>query len=231
DWKQRLLGTIQADIETKGSYRETQALKHKGTVRLKNGILMALPVLEKLADYTRTERFRRLVLNEAMADIRLEEDEIQLEKLFIRSDGLLQVTGSLTVGHPFDDTSPRPLSGVLEVGVVRDVLKWLPGVEKRVFKQERLGYMWTTMRVGGTVEAPTEDLTPRLGQALVVGTIEVVPETAIGAGRGLLNVASGVLGPDAGGLLDQVGNEVLDNADGVIKEGLGMVPMLDLGAQ
>ena len=65
----------------------------------------------------------------------------------------------------------------------------------------------------------------------MVGTIEVVPETAIGAGRGLLNVASGVLGPDAGGLLDQVGNEVLDNADGVIKEGLGMVPMLDLGAQ
>lgn len=229
DWKQRLLGTIYADIKTEGRFGKETVLTHSGKVGLKNGVLYALPVLEKLANYTRTERFRRLVLDQAEADFTLEGDRLQLDNLRLRSDGLLQVEGQLTVDQAFSGSGERPLRGRLEVGVVRDVLKWLPGAEKRVFTEARAGFVWTTMNVGGTIEAPAEDLSPRLAKAAVEETIEAVPETAIETSRDLLDTATSLLDPETGEAIDGAGDQLIDQAEDVIRGGLRLVPMLDLG--
>lgn len=229
DWKQRILGTLYADIKTEGRFGSETKLTHTGSVGLENGMLMALPVLEKLANHTKTERFRRLVLDKAEADFVLKEDRLWLENLLIQSDGLLRVEGSIQVDHAFSKAGSRPLIGVLEIGVVHDVLKWLPGAEKRVFTEGRSGFLWTTMRLGGTVEAPEEDLSPRLGKAAIEETIEAVPEAAIETSRTLLDTATGLLGPNAGSAIDDAGDQLIDQAEGVIQEGLRLVPMLDLG--
>ena len=229
DWKQRILGTLYADIKTEGRFGSESRLTHTGSVGLKNGTLMALPVLEKLANHTRTERFRRLVLDKAEADFILKGNRLQLNNLLLQSDGLLRVEGSIEVDQAFSKSKSRSLTGVLQVGVVHDVLKWLPGAEKRVFTEARSGFLWTTMRVGGTVEAPAEDLSPRLGKAAVEETAEAVPEAALETSRNLLDAATGLLGPTTGGAIDDVGDELIDQAEGVLQQGLRFVPMLDLG--
>ena len=231
DWRQRLLGTIHAEFETRGSFQDAVVLSHSGKVHLKNGILMALPVLEKLAEYTGTERFRRLVLAQASADFSLTDNVLEMKEISIRSDGLLQANGRLTVRDPFAKNRSRPISGTFRVGVVRDALKWLPGAEKRVFSEEKSGYLWTTMHIGGMLEAPLEDLSPRLSRAAVAETVQAVPQTALDLGRGLLDTASDVLGPETGGPLENLGDELLDGADAVIREGLRMVPLLGLEPQ
>ena len=229
DWKQRMLGTLYADIKTEGSFGRETKLTHTGKVGLKNGMLVALPVLKKLANHTRTERFRRLVLDKAEADFVLKGNRLQLDDLLLQSDGLLRVEGSIQVDEPFSKSGARPLRGVLEVGVVHDVLKWLPGAEKRVFTEVRSGFLWTTMHVGGTIESPTEDLSPRLGKAAIEETVAAVPEAAIQTSRDLLDTAAGLLDPVTGGAIDNAGDKLLDQAEDVIQGGLKLVPMLDLG--
>jgi alpha-L-fucosidase len=50
-----------------------------------------------------------------------------------------------------------------------------------VFVTAQNGYLWTTVKIGGTLESPTEDLSGRLAQA--------VGEQAIDTGVQLLNAA------------------------------------------
>ncbi len=226
DWRQRLLGSIHADIHSLGRYRPPAGLAHHGNVWLKNGVLMALPVLDRIAEYTRTERFKRLVLNEAESAFTLRDGKLELTSIKIQSDGLMQMQGRLTIDTPFQSDAPRPIDGTFQVGVVNDVLKWLPGAQAKVFTREESGLFWTTMRVQGTLDAPVEDLSPRLTTAVVAGTVEAVPDAAVETGKGLLDSAAGILGPNAGGLLKNAGDQLLDTAGGVVKGGLQFVPML-----
>ncbi len=225
DWRQRLLGEMHVAMNTRGVLSEPLSWRHEGEIRLKDGVLMALPVLDKLADYARTERLRRLVLHEAHAQFRYEDEVLVLEDFTLKSDRLLQVLGKVHVSRPFDEMATRTLAGTFQVGVVRDVLKWLPGAEKRVFTEARSGYLWTTMRLGGTLSQPQEDLSPRLRQALVTGTVEAGANTALGVSRSVLGTASRLLGGPTGTAIDDLGNAVLDQADTVMEQGLEMVPL------
>ncbi len=226
DWRQRLLGTIHADVRSNGKLSEPSSVQHQGRVWLKDGVLMALPVLDRIASYTSTERFRRLVLDEASADFVLQGKSLILSNLSLRSDGLVQITGELNVSDPFHPTASPQIDGVLEVGVVHGVLKWLPGAEKKVFTSEREGYLWTTMRVQGTLDALQEDLSPRLTSAAMTTTVEKVPEKGLDVSRRLLDGAAGVLGGDAGRVLRGTGGAVLNTAEEVVGGGLRFVPMI-----
>ena len=227
DWRQRLLGTIHADVRSTGNLSELQEeLRHHGRVWMKNGVLMALPVLDRIATYTRTERFRRLVLDEASANFNLQDKALVFTDLSLRSNGLVQITGKVIVRDPFYPTRSPNIDGVLQVGVVHGVLKWLPGADKKVFTTEREGYLWTTMRVQGTLDALTEDLSPRLTSAAVTTTVEKVPEKGFEVGRGILDGAASVLSGEAGRILRGAGGTVLDTAESVVGDGLQFVPMI-----
>src|SRR5207249_2877773 len=63
-----------------------------------------------------------------------------------------------------------------EAGVARHLLDWLPKPEE-VFPHEHDGYLWTTVHLSGTTDAPQQDLSPRI--------IEVLKENP-GAALGLL---------------------------------------------
>ncbi len=240
DWRQRVSGVVHAQVQSSGVRRTGESrwrVEHAGKIQLEKGVLVALPVLDQLVKHTRSERFRRLVLDEAEASFEYEpsasekgEDCLRMV-LSVSTDRLLQVSGIVEIAHPLDRTRPRPLTGNLEVGVAREVLKWLPGAEKRVFTTERSGYLFTPMQLGGTLEAPEEDLSPRLRRAAVEETIVAVPDAAIDVSRGVLDAANGLLGNPAGGLLENLGGEVLDRTDQAINEGLRMVPILDLGGR
>jgi hypothetical protein len=57
------------------------------------------------------------------------------------------------------------LRGTVELGVARRLLDWLPEANE-VFPREHDGYLWTTVHLSGTIDAPRQDLSERIMEAL-----------------------------------------------------------------
>jgi hypothetical protein len=184
DWKLRLTGLLEGDLNITGSHGTDP--KVEGDVQLKNAVLTAMPVLDKLATYTRVDRFKRLVLDIATAHVSGSGQTRRLEKIVIQSNGLMRLEGSVTI-------QAGQIDGRFMVGVTPETLSWIPGAQQHVFTSTNptapAGMIWTPLHVSGSVDAPREDLTERL-----IG----------GAGKALLNAPAEVIGKAGETLLKPV---------------------------
>jgi hypothetical protein len=188
-WRQRVRGDVKVAAKIEGDPGRPGDLAVTGTLHLDNGVLEAFPILDTLATYTGTERFRRIALrNGGSASFTRQGTTLRVEGIDLQSDGLAKLTGELTVRD-------EALSGVLRLGVVPGTMNWLPGAEQKVFLEARDGYVWTDVVLSGTVDDPRNDLVAKLASAGVETVIETVQdpaamkqtvEDAIGAGRDLL---------------------------------------------
>jgi hypothetical protein len=225
EWRPKIGGVIRGtiDVSDRGGERS-----HSGILALDGASLEDLPLLDRIARYTRVDRFRRLFFDRAQARFRREGERLEITELVMESDGLLRVEGEIVlVGESID--------AHLMIGVTPDSLARIPGAEGRVFVEsnESPGYLWAPLRVTGSVHKPEEDMTPRLiaaaGHELILGA----PAAALGLASESLGAASGLLGiggkPNdegeaAGGENEQEGRR------GIIGEGVGaMRDVLDLG--
>ena len=174
DWRVRVRGNIGGEVRIKNPLPAQDPPAVSGTLTLEQGLLEALPVLDQIALFTRTQQFRRLVLNKVSADFRQEKGRIEVRNFVGESDGLIRVEGSFTIVESIID-------GVFQVGVTPSSLQWLPGSQERVFTQQRGAYVWTAMRLAGPVSKPKEDLSPRLiaaaGGAVIEGVENRVRDT------------------------------------------------------
>lgn len=160
-----------------------------GKLQLHEGRIDNLPVLNQVAEFTRTPSFRSLPIQDGSADFRRTSAGWDFRNVNIESRGLLRLEGAINVG------ADRSLAGNFRVGVAPQTLRWLPGSRERVFDEERDGYVWTTLTVGGTLDHPTEDLSGRLvdamGQAVIdtgASILENAPERAIDGAKGILDI-------------------------------------------
>ncbi len=177
DWKLRLTGLIEGDLEIQGSRQTTPSVK--GDVRLKDGVLTALPILDKLATYTGVERFKRIILDIASAQISGSGETQKFEKIIIQSNGLVRLEGKLSILN-------GQLDGQFLVGVTPETLRWIPGAQQHVFTSTNPsgtpGLVWTPLRISGSIDAPREDLSERLiggaSKALLSAPAEVVGKTS-----------------------------------------------------
>lgn len=177
DWKLRLTGQLQGDLDISGS--RNQPPQVTGQMQLLNGVLTALPVLDKLADYTGVARFKRLILDTASAEVSGSGQTREFEKIVIQSNGLIRLEGRLLVAD-------QQLDGRFMVGVTPETLRWIPGAQAHVFTSPnpsgQPGLVWTPLRITGTLSAPREDLTERLiggaGKALLNAPAEVLTQAA-----------------------------------------------------
>ena len=172
DWRASLhglatgLATVQGRVDDPGSIQVT------GKLSMTGGQLEALPILDKIASFTRTEQFRRIALQKASADFSWIASKCSVSNLVMESKGLLRLEGGCVVER-------GSIDGLFMVGVAPGCLRWLPGSQERVFTQERAGFVWTPVRISGPLTAMREDLTPRLVRAAgdqmteeVRGTVE-----------------------------------------------------------
>lgn len=183
----------------KGSTAEHFAGKCSGTAALEKGALSgrmtisgaetrAVPALVKMASLFVGEKWDSLPWETLdFAFVREADGTIRFSDLTAISPKGLIVRGS---GRIASDS----LAAELELGVRREGRPWLVAFIPVLFRGEREGYFWTPVRVGGTVEAPTEDLTTR-----VVAALAVAP--AAGAVKGATEVPANVI-EAAGSLLD-----------------------------
>lgn len=177
DWEKRLGGTIEGPVRITG---QPGAFVYEGTLNIKEGVIESLPVLDRVAQYTRADQFKRLVLSEAKTDFKKTGDTVELRNLALQSDGLIRVEGKV-------DITGEQLSGNLQVGVTPGTMRWIPGAERKIFTEDRDGFRWAPMTLAGTVGEPKEDLSGRLIAAAGEAIVEDLP-------NGLLNEAKKFLG-------------------------------------
>lgn len=170
-WQSSLSGQLEGQTDFTGG--AGRPMTWQADVALKDGVLSTLPILEKLATYTRMERFKRLSLDIATATVKPHPGGgTQLEKIIVQSNGLLRIEGSLTL-LPGDQ-----IAGDFMVGVTSEALRWIPGAESRIFIETHPsgppGLHWTRVKIAGSVQSPQEDLSARLigaaGMSLVLDT-------------------------------------------------------------
>ncbi|MDB4578643.1 hypothetical protein N9105_04980 [Akkermansiaceae bacterium] len=169
DWKQRLMGALEVDFKLRGEPEQDAVVS--GSLELNQGILTALPILDRIAAYTNAVRFRHLALSEASLDFRKEGERIEFTKIKLASEGLVRIEGRLTVeGNVIRE-------GNFRVGITPGTLVHIPGAETTVFQRGELGLLWAPMRVSGTLDAPKEDLSDRLIEAAGLRMFEMIPAT------------------------------------------------------
>jgi hypothetical protein len=219
DWKQRIAGKVESEFTVEHG---PDGPIVKGSLIHTDGVLTALPLLDALAAYADTTRFRRIALEEGKVDYEWEDGALSLNRLVISSEGLVRLEGSLKV-----DKQER-LDGRFRLGLVPGVLARIPGAETIVFSPGERGLLWTTMRVTGTVDDPDEDLTERLIEAAGMRMIEVIPET----GEKVLKFTREVLDQDLQGHLKkgadviEQGRDAIREAEGVVREVEGIFDVL-----
>ena len=203
DWAKHLTGDVASSFVIE--HRSTGPLA-TGSLTIKNGVLTALPVLDSLAAYADTRRFRVLALSEARADWRWQTGELSFSNLVLSSESLVRLEGRLVIRG-------RNLDGSFRLGLAPGTLATIPGAETVVFLPGERGLLWSPLHITGTVDDPQEDLTERLMAAAQGRMFDVIPET----GERVLKFTRSILG-DSGAL--ERGVEVIDSATGTLMGGM-----------
>jgi len=167
NWAKRCVGDLSSDFTLDNHAGAPVA---RGHLTVLNGTLTALPVLEALAAYADTRRFRILPLSEAHADWRWQNSQYFLTNLVLASEGLVRVEGSL-------DIRGSELEGRFHLGLAPGTLASIPGAETDVFTPGARGLMWAELRITGTLDHPKEDLTDRLVAAAGLRMFDLIPAT------------------------------------------------------
>jgi len=207
-WTKRIIGVLGTDFTADNHSGKPVA---RGRLVLSNGTLTALPVLDMLAAYADTRRFRVLALSEARADWRWEKNFIDLTDIVIASEGLARLEGRVTIRG-------RNLDGSLRLGLVPGTLATIPGAETDVFTPGERGLLWTTIRLTGTLDKPREDLGDRLIAAAGLRMLETLPES----GEKVIKFTRSVIG-DAPSKTVEKGVEIIEKTGRSVREVSGIL--------
>lgn len=217
DWKKRVSGVLKGSVELHGG--SAGVVHAAGLARLHDGMLTGLPVLDRLARFCDTARFRQLALHKASAQFKYGAEGWRISDIVMESEQLVRVEGWLEIGVG------QKLNGRLQIGLRADgVWSSLPGfadVFSAVHEGGQNGFLWANVNIGGTLDEPTEDLSARLLTAAGSRVLESV-------GSGKLDVVTDV----AARLLRSSVSGGGDAASGKEnKEGGLPVPSVDKGVE
>lgn len=208
DWSKRLIGGVMSSFTVDNHHGFSQA---SGKLTIQNGELTALPMLDALAAYADTRRFRVLSLSEAHMRWRWKVGEISLSELVLASEGLVRLEGNI-------DVHGRKIDGIFRLGLAPGTLSTIPGAETDVFVAGERGLLWTTLRISGTLDDPKEDLTDRLIQAAGVRMFDQIPES----GGKFLKFTRSILGEPSSNTLEKGVKFIEKNSD-TIREVRGIL--------
>lgn len=218
DWVKRLTGLADLNAHLAGDPARPASLRVNGDFAIKKGVLTSLPLLENLAERTKTKEFTRLELNTAKWHFEHQGDNWQLDKIEIEARGLMRLEGYVTI-------TGNAIQGLIEVGVAPGRLRAIDGAEQRVFTREANGYKWAkpAMRLSGTLDNIQENLATRIKDAWLDQQIENVTDLAAKAPEAVL---------ENSGKAVEIGTKVLEQgtkaAPSVIEGGMkllqGLIP-------
>lgn len=157
-WKEHVAGKAAGNVHWRGTNLKLEAASLQGSLRVEDGRVRSLPFLQKLASITGKKSIETLELNECSAEVDWEGPTVEIKNISLEDKGKFRIEGLVSVRN-------KSLGGTIQLGVAREYLEWLPQAEE-VFARQRGGYLWTTVRLSGTIEEPQQDLSPRIVDAL-----------------------------------------------------------------
>lgn len=154
DWKGHLAGSASGDLHWAGKDPKLESSYGEGSLRVSNGRIEDLPVLEKLAELARKKSFEHLELDDCSLSFGWKYPRIDISNIAIEQRGKFRIEGEISIER-------RRLHGLIKLGLTREYLDWLPNPEE-VFSRKESGYLWTNVRLFGTIDDPGQDLSPRI---------------------------------------------------------------------
>jgi hypothetical protein len=154
EWKGRLKGSVFGDIHWTGKDPKLESSSGEGSLRINNGRIDDVPLLNKLAELARKKSFERLDLNECSLSFAWRYPEIDIKDITIEEKGKFRIEGEISIKR-------RLLRGTIKLGLTREYLDWLPNPEE-VFSRRSSGYLWTDVHLSGTIDEPRQDLSQRI---------------------------------------------------------------------
>ena len=97
DWRVRLHGNASGEVKVRARLPLNAPPEITGTIALADGELEALPVLDQIAAFTRTQQFRRLKLTRASAEFRHTGPRLAVTNFIAESEGLIRMEGSFII--------------------------------------------------------------------------------------------------------------------------------------
>ena len=187
-WRSRLSGVLAGTASIEWPESGISAGKAVGNFRLTDGVAENIEMLDQVATFTGAPQFRRMPLQEFSGNYEWTRNLLKITNLVAESKGLLRLEGACTIAEG------GRLDGSLRVGVTPQTLQWLPGSRERVFTVAHNGYLWTDVRIGGSLQNPQEDLSTRLAAAVHDETIyqgrrliEDIPSAAKDGAKGVID--------------------------------------------
>jgi hypothetical protein len=154
EWKEHLAGYAFGDLHWAGQDPKLESSSGEGSLRVTNGRIENLPVLEKLAELSQKKSFEHLALSDCSLRFGWKYPKIDIENIAIEERGKFRIEGEMSVEQ-------RRLRGTIRLGLTREYLDWLPSPEE-VFTRKQDGYLWTNVHLSGTIDDPGQDLSPRI---------------------------------------------------------------------
>ena len=158
DWSEGVKGQATGKIHWQGRNPKLEESHGDANLRVDQGEIRELPFLKKLAALTGEKELEHLALNECRLDLTWNSPRADVKNLLIEARGKIRAEGEATFRE-------KALGGAIELGLAPRLLSWLPKAEE-VFTRRHDGYLWTTVHLSGTIDAPKEDLSPRIVDAL-----------------------------------------------------------------
>jgi hypothetical protein len=154
EWKGRLKGNAFGDVHWSGKDPKLESSSGEGSLRIQNGRVDDVPLLNKLAELSQKKSLERLDLNECSLRLAWRYPEINIKDITIAEKGKFRIEGEISVER-------RRLRGIIKLGVTREYLDWLPNPEE-VFNRRSSGYLWTDVHLSGSIDEPGQDLSQRI---------------------------------------------------------------------
>lgn len=205
DYSRKVSGELGADLQVRSEAADGLAWSVGGDLDASGTRLTNMDALATLARLAGDDRLHSLDCQVAKAHINYDyrNGETQITDITIESLGLLRVEGRLSI------QPDRSIDGALDLGMAPSLLKSIPGAKSFVFTTRRGDYLWTPVRVSGSLDSPETDLPARLAAAIPAGLLVEPAAAANKVGETVTESTEGAA-RKAGSLLKDAGSGVLD---------------------
>jgi hypothetical protein len=153
-WRDHVRGAGSGHVLWHGDNAKLESSAGDGTLRVDGGQVAKLPFLQKLVTLSGDKRFEQLQLDDCSCTLTWAYPNTQIKAISVEEKGKFRIAGDVRI-------ESRSLGGKLRIGVAPPYLQWLPRADE-IFSIESGGYLWTTIHLSGTIDAPQQDLSPRL---------------------------------------------------------------------
>jgi hypothetical protein len=156
-WAGLIKGRASGNVAWKGTDMRMESSSGWGELQIEDGRVAGSRFLEDVASLI-GKPIEQVSLSRFSLGFEWNYPRVQIKQMDVEAEGVFRLQGTAAI-------SKKRLSGELQFGVTPEYLEWLPKAQ-RVFTRQRDGYLWTTVQLGGSMDDPQEDLSPRVAELL-----------------------------------------------------------------